>query len=330
MNQNGCTYMQRGCCTIVEKYEKKKRRRGLKIIGTLLIFCVLCGIVAMVNDSEIPDHDYIAVLDIDGTISKNDGVTYDQQYLLDSMNKFMNDSYNKGLILHIDSPGGAVYQIDELYQKLIEYKETTNRPVYAAIESYAASGGYYEACAADQIYANRNAITGSIGVIMGEFLDVSELLDHLGVDVTYITSGANKAMGSSYQPMTEEQKSIYQSICDESYQRFVDIIVNSRNMEEITVRKLADGRIYTATQALNHGLIDGIESFEDTVERMIHDLGYETIDVWNCSYQAPAGLWDYLVSGNIQQLVDTLNGKDHQKILETEKTPQVMMYFTGY
>ena len=274
--------------------------KGLYIFIALLIFCVGLAVVATVGNGPIAT-DYIAVLDIVGTISENDGYTYDQQYLLDSVEQIMEDHHNQGLILHIDSPGGAVYQIDELYLKLMDYKEMTGRPVYAAIESYAASGGYYEACAADKIYANRNAITGSIGVIMGEFVDLSGLLDRLGVNVSYITSGANKSMGNSYQPLTEEQKAIYQSICNEYYNRFVKIVVEGRNLDEGTVRKLADGRIYSASQALQHGLIDGLESFDDTVSRMTADLGYDSIDVQYFQYTASYGLLDYILSNSFVQ-----------------------------
>lgn len=297
--------------------------KGLYIFIALLIFCVGMAVVATVGNGPIAT-DYIAVLDIVGTISENDGYTYDQQYLLDSVEQIMEDHHNQGLILHIDSPGGAVYQIDELYLKLMDYKETTGRPVYAAIESYAASGGYYEACAADKIYANRNAITGSIGVIMGEFVDLSGLLDRLGVNVSYITSGANKSMGNSYQPLTEEQKAIYQSICNEYYDRFVKIVVEGRNLDEGTVRKLADGRIYSASQALQHGLIDGLESFDDTVSRMTADLGYDSIDVQYFQYTASYGLLDYILSNSfVQQFLG--NQKIHA--VQEQKQPQVMMYY---
>ena len=297
--------------------------KGLYIFIALLIFCVGMAVVATVGNGPIAT-DYIAVLDIVGTISENDGYTYDQQYLLDSVEQIMEDHHNQGLILHIDSPGGAVYQIDELYLKLMDYKETTGRPVYAAIESYAASGGYYEACAADKIYANRNAITGSIGVIMGEFIDLSGLLDRLGVNVSYITSGANKSMGNSYQPLTEEQKAIYQSICNEYYDRFVKIVVEGRNLDEGTVRKLADGRIYSASQALQHGLIDGLESFDDTVSRMTADLGYDSIDVQYFQYTASYGLLDYILSNSfVQQFLG--NQKTHA--VQEQKQPQVKMYY---
>lgn len=304
--------------------EKRKNdtRRGFYIFCVLLIFCVGLAVATIAGNGPVA-ADYIAVLDITGTISENDGYTYDQQYLLESVTQLTADSRNQGLILHIDSPGGAVYQIDELYLKLMEYKETTGRPVYAAIESYAASGGYYEACAADKIYANRNAITGSIGVIMGEFVDLSGLLEQLGVDVSYIASGPNKSMGNAYQPLTAEQKAIYQSICDEYYDRFVAIVAQGRGLEEAAVRKLADGRVYSASQALNCGLIDGIESFDDTLSRMTADMGYDSIDVQYFQYQAPSRLMDYLSSSNpVKQF---LNGG--KQAVQHQRQPQILMYY---
>lgn len=165
-------------------------------------------------------------------------------------------------------------------------------------------------------------------MIMGEFIDVSGLLDQLGVDVSYVSTGANKAMGSSFAPLTEEQRAIYQAICDESYERFVAIISESRNMEEAAVRNLADGRIYTANQAVQNGMIDGIESFEDTLNRMKTDLGNADMEVWTYQYQGPAGLFDYLASGDIQKLADTFTGE--KRLMENSEPPEVMMYFRGY
>ncbi len=324
MFQNQDTCGQDGGCAALKQYEKRKRRRGIRVIGALLAICLLLGIVSMAGEAPAPNKPYIAVLEIAGTISENDGYTYDQQYLLDSVEQITADSYNQGLILHIDSPGGAVYQIDQLYLKLMDYKEQTGRPVYGAIESYAASGGYYEACAADKIYANRNAITGSIGVIMGEFVDLSGLLEQLGVDVDYITSGPNKSMGNSYQPLTAEQKAIYQSICDEYYNRFVQIVAAGRNMDEATVRKLADGRVYSASQAVKNGLIDGLESFDDTVARMKTDLQDESLAVQHFYYQAPSSLLDYLSSSNpIRQFF----GRGQSKAVQEQQQPQILMYY---
>ena len=305
----------------------RANRKGFYIFCMLLVVCVGLAIYSTAGMS-IMAGDNIAVLDIVGTISENDGYTYDQQYLLNSVDEIMMDSRNQGLLLRIDSPGGAVYQIDELYLKLMEYKEMTGRPIYAAIESYAASGGYYEACAADEIYANRNAITGSIGVIMGEFVDMSGLMDKLGIDVQYITSGPNKSMGNYYQALTEEQKAIYQSICDEYYDRFVEIVAQSRGMDQEKVYQLADGRVYSAGQALEHGLIDGLESFDNTLQRMMNDLGYYTMDVQYYSYSAPDGLLDILSSGNLFQQVSQLLGKDAEA--ETEQQRHIPMMYCQF
>ncbi len=306
----------------------KKKRNSIRIIAVLLLICV--GVAFLTVDTGTPNEANIAVLDIVGTMSENDGYTYDQQYLLDSLDLIMEDEYNQALLLHIDSPSGAVYQIDELYLKIMEYKAYTGRPVYAAVESYAASGGYYVACAADEIYANRNATTGSIGVIMGEFLDLSELLDNVGVGVSYIATGPNKAMGNSYEPLTEEQKAIYQAICDESFAQFIGVIADGRNVEESIVRTWADGRVYSAKQALQLGMIDGIEAFEDTLERLTYDLGYDALAVAHYSYSAPYTFLDYLALGDPMGYFAKDNSAEKQSSLFRQTQPELLMYYGTY
>lgn len=307
----------------------KKKKNSLKMIVILLLVCV--GVAFLTVDTGTPVvGNHIAVLDIMGTISENDGYTYDQQYLLDSIDTMMEDDSNKALLLHIDTPGGTVYETDELYLKIMEYKAYTNRPVYAAVENYAASGGYYVACAADAIYANRNATTGSIGVIMGEFLDLSELLDNIGVGVSYVATGPNKAMGNSYEPLTDEQRAIYQEICDESFDQFVGIIAEGRNMNEAEVRVLADGRVYTAKQAAANGLIDGIESFQTTLERLTADLGYDTIEVAHYSYSAPYTFMDYMMLGDPIGYFTKGNAVNKQSSVEIDRQPQLLMYYGNW
>ena len=307
----------------------KKKKNTIRIIVILLLVCV--GVAFLTVDIGTPAvGEHIAVLDIVGTISENDGYTYDQQYLLDSIDKMIEDDSNRALLLHIDSPGGAVYEIDELYLKIMEYKAYTGRPIYAAVESYAASGGYYVACAADAIYANRNATTGSIGVIMGEFLDLSELLDNVGIGVSYVATGPNKAMGNSFEPLTAEQRAIYQEICDESFDQFIGVIVEGRNMDEATVRALADGRVYTARQALANGMIDGIESFDTTLERLTADLGYDTIEVMHYSYSAPYTFMDYMMSGDPLGYFTKGQNTDKQNSAAIDKQPQLLMYYGNW
>ena len=89
------------------------------------------------------------------------------------------DDRNKGMILYVNTPGGSVYASDELYLKIKDYQETTGRPVYSSMQSQATSGGYYISAPCDKIIANRNCWTGSIGVTMGTFIDISGLLSDL-------------------------------------------------------------------------------------------------------------------------------------------------------
>ena len=139
----------------------------------------------------------------------------------------MQDSNNKGILLYVDSPGGTVYESEELYLKLQEYKETTDRPVWDYMAHYAASGGYMVSMASDRIYANPNTVTGSIGVIMSGY-DLTGLYEKLGIRYVSITSGANKDSSQ----LTNEQIAIYQTQVDEYYNKFVNIVAEGRDMSE--------------------------------------------------------------------------------------------------
>ena len=117
-----------------------------------------------------PSEDYIAIVRVEGTIQEQSGSStleassgYQHDSTMNYIDELMDDSNNKGILLYVDSPGGTVYESEELYQKLKEYKETTKRPIWDYMAHYAASGGYMVSMASDKIYANSNTTTGSIG-----------------------------------------------------------------------------------------------------------------------------------------------------------------------
>ena len=235
---------------------------------------------AIQNQVTLPTEDFIGVLNVVGEIGETTSSVWDssegynhQLYMnyIDQMEKADN---NKGILLYVDSPGGAVYQSDELYLKLMEYKEVTNRPVWAYFASQACSGGYYVSMAADKIYANRNCWTGSIGVIIS-LVNCKKLYDKLGIKEIDITSGKNKAMGSAGLDLTDEQYDILQSLVDEAYDQFVGIVCDGRSMDEETVRSLADGRLYSALQAKEKGMVDEIGSLEDEKLAMKQEIGVD-------------------------------------------------------
>lgn len=242
--------------------------------------------------SVAPSEDYIGIVSVVGTIQEQTtdtsyfGTTssgYQHNDMMDFIDEMMVDEYNKGILLYVDSPGGTVYESEELYSKIVEYQETTGREVWTYMAHYAASGGYYVTASADQIYANRNTTTGSIGVIISGY-DMTGLYEKLGIEIVNITSGENKATDLT----DENQIAIYQAIVDESYERFVEIIALGRGMSESEVIELADGRIYTASQAQELGLVDVISTYDDMQEEMSMALGtshfYQpttTADIWS-------------------------------------------------
>ncbi len=215
-------------------------------------------------------EDFIAVMPIEGTIQAtvaDSGMygttqTYNHDMLMEYVNLLIKNDHNKGIVLRFNTPGGSVYEADELYLKLMEYKEKTGRPIWAYMESQCCSGGVYLAAASDEQYANRITTTGSIGVIMSTY-DMSGLYEKLGIKEVNIVSAKNKDMGTAGKPMSSEQKAIYQAFVDEYYNQFVEIVAKGRNMSVDEVKVLADGRIYTASQAVENGLIDGIKSSEE-------------------------------------------------------------------
>ncbi len=275
----------------------------------------------------------IAVVYIEGTI-QSEGETYNQEWLINLIDDLMYDSANSGIMLFINSPGGGVYQSDDVYLALEKYKEISGNTIWAYFGPLAASGGYYIGCAADTIYANRNTLTGSIGVISSQSLDLTELMDNYGIKMTTITAGDNKNMMNVNSPLTEEQVAIMQSIADEAYDQFTTIVSNSREMDIEKVRELADGRIYTAYQAKENGLIDEVASFEDTISDM-EDLVFEgeNMNVLHYYYeQEEASLFDLLLdlsaSSRFSQL--TKETLDIQEISERLGLPKGMEYPAYY
>jgi len=160
------------------------------------------------------------------------------------------DTQIKAIILRINSPGGTVTASDIVYHEIRQFKETHHIPVIASIVDLGTSGGYYLATAADHIVVHPSTITGSIGVIMVT-LNAQGLLEKIGVKPTAITSGPKKSMGAPFRSMTDEERAIFQSVIDSMYDQFVSVVKNGRpSLTEGEIRRLADGRIYTALQAL--------------------------------------------------------------------------------
>ena len=278
---------------------KHRLRKSLIIFGCIIVSIAVLALIGNYFKDSVSGGDdeiaasgpYIAKIYVEGVIMSGQTdsfglpVGYQHNWTLEKIDELIDDPDNKGLIVFVDSPGGGVYESDELYLKLREYSEKTGRPVYSAMGSMAASGGYYISAAADKIIANRNTWTGSIGVTIGTIYDISGMLEKYGVKTQTITAGRNKAMGSFTQPMTEEQIAIFQSLVDDAYDQFTGIISEERGIDIAKVKELADGRVYTAKQALDLGLVDAIGTAADAESDMKKEYDLLDCEVVDVTYQ---------------------------------------------
>ena len=284
---------------------KNKKRGGIIVFIVILLIAAGIGVYTIATDSSRTDgstgffnnfivrKNYIASLYIEGVI-ESANKTYNHEWLIDTIRSLEDDEKNKAILLTVDSPGGGVYESDEVYLALCDYTEHTGRPVYAYMATLAASGGYYISCAAETIYANRNTLTGSIGVIASQSVDMTELLKKLGVKVETITAGKNKNMLNINSPLTDEQRAVMQSIADEAYEQFTAIVAKSRDMKIGEVKKLADGRIYTASQAKKNGLVDEIGTWEDALASLRQELDDDESVVTTYRYEKKESLLERL------------------------------------
>ncbi len=192
-------------------------------------------------------------------ISVNDIITESKERD-DILARVAKNNAIKAVIVRINSPGGTVVGGETLYESLRDIAK--KKPVVAVMESVAASGGYMAALGADMIFAHRGTITGSIGVVL-QTAEFTELADKVGVRFLTFKSGPLKAVPSPFEKLPPEGREAIQSSVEDTYNLFVDMVAERRNLPRDTVLKLADGRVYTGGQAFSHKLVDMIGSEKD-------------------------------------------------------------------
>lgn len=249
--------------------DRRRLRRKLsfwRVAAFVLTGVALISLLAVsMPGSQIgPRKSHIARVAIDGVIIEN----RDLQKLLERIEK---SNSARALIVSIDSPGGTTAGSEALYEAL--RKVAAKKPVVAQIGTVAASGGYAAAIAAEHIVARRTSITGSIGVLF-QWADVTELLSDIGVEVDTVKSGPLKAEPNPFEPTSEEARASIRALVLDSFEWFVGLVAERRNLDMATARRVSDGRIYTGGQALELGLIDAIGG-EDAVRDYLastHDI----------------------------------------------------------
>ena len=231
----------------------------LALLGVVFLGAILIGAVGAValfrQPAEPAPEPSILALDLDGLI-------VDTRDLVESLRKYRKDDNIKGVLLRINSPGGVVGPSQELWAELKRTREEYKKPVVAFCSAVAASGAYYAAVAADEIVTTPGCMIGSIGALI-EFVNLAKLYDWARIDRYAITTGKFKDAGAEYQPLTSEQRALFQDLLNDILAQFKGAVAEGRKMNAATVDAYADGRVFTGAQAVKLGFADSVGTWDD-------------------------------------------------------------------
>lgn len=273
---------------------KNKRLISTVIVVVLVIFSLIKGTITSSNNSKKDDaelngylteflqeqsvtkltlkkgssSEVIQKISIDGEINAEMTNTYSRGSVLNQIKEAKGNPNIKAILLSVNSPGGGVYETAELYNAL----KNSGKDVYVSMKKMAASGGYYISTPAKKIFVNTETTTGSLGVIMS-YVSAQKFLNDHGIKQETIRSGEQKAVGGLTEDLPESTRKILQEQNKEAYDRFVKAIAEGRHLSEDEVKKLADGRTYTGTQAVANKLADKVGTEDELIDLIKEEKG---------------------------------------------------------
>jgi len=227
----------------------------------------------------------VAVIDISGVIMNAPKPGLIQRGknpvsdLHEKLQQAREDDRVKAVVLRLNTPGGGVTASDAMYRDILRFKQDTGKPVVALMMDVTASGGYYVACAADQIVTYPTSVVGSIGVIV-QTISVKPALAKIGIHAEAMTSGKNKDAGSPLSTLTEDHRKMLQGLVDDYYARFVNLVREARpGIPADRFDDLTDGRVLSGEQAAALGLADRIGDIIDAGDLAAELAGLEHADM---------------------------------------------------
>ncbi len=292
---------------------KKNEPTVMTKLGIALLLIAALAIVASISAGVImlfggaPSNGNVAIIPLEGVIVASTGfpspdvVTSDQ--VIDDLEDAASDDAIKAVVLLINSPGGSAVASDEVAQRV----QSIEKPVVAVIREVGASGAYWIASSADEVFANRMSITGSIGVI-GSYLSFGRFLDNWNVTYNRLVAGDLKDLGTPFRELTPREKQFLQAKLDLIHEDFIRAVAENRNLSVENVTAVADGRFLLGREARDVGLVDELGTLEDA------------LDWINMTYQVePEPVW-YTHEPSIAELLSTLQSGKHGLPSLTEET----------
>ncbi|NQZ02506.1 MAG: signal peptide peptidase SppA [Bdellovibrionales bacterium] len=240
---------------------------GFFFIAFFMITVGASGMMAMQKKTAKVDEPAILHLDLEGVITG-------EGEFLEHLMEYRDEDNIKGILIEINSPGGVVGPSQEIYEEIKRVREKYKKPIVATCGSLAASGAYYAAVGADEVFVNAGTLMGSIGVIM-QFANMERLYDWAKMDFYSITTGKFKDSGSPYRQMTKEEKVYFQDLIDQVHGQFKEAVAQGRKMRMDELEPYADGRIFNGKWAVENGFADKVGTFYDAKMRIAEMAGLD-------------------------------------------------------
>jgi protease-4 len=279
------------------------RRNSLLYLGILILPTVLAGcgqtafhVELVPTDRQLEEtriqrdaglfvSDKIAIIDVDGVLANRQKSGWLRRgenpvsLFIEKLDKAAADKSVKAVVLRLNSPGGTVAASDIMYHSLMEFRRKTGKPVIACVLGIGCSGAYYIACGCDRIVAQPSAVVGNIGTIFQTF-SVAGTMEKIGVKAVTIKSGELKDMASPLHNLKPEEQRVLQGIIKHLSEQFFAVVRKGRKkIDEQKMAELSDGRVFTAEQALEQGLIDKVGYLDDGIEWAKETAGLKKMQV---------------------------------------------------
>lgn len=248
-----------------EMVKERRRSRRWKIFFRLFRCLVILLIIAAIalgvwlSDGEASSTPHIGVVEVKGVIDSDAQASAER--IIEGLDNAWKNPAAKAVVLHINSPGGSPVQSQRVYDEIRRLHDQGGKPIIAVIEDIGASGAYYIASAADEIYAAPASLVGSIGVIYSGF-GLQGAIDKLGIERRVFTSGENKDFLDPFMPIGDKQRQFWQEVLDTTHRQFIDAVKKGRGERLGSDPQLFSGLVWTGEQALPLGLIDGFKGLD--------------------------------------------------------------------
>lgn len=313
-----------GQTIVIERREKVSLwRRLLPLLFWTVVFFVVIGSL-LSRDTGLPTRlseryvageftdPKLAIVEVSGLIDEDTA-----EHAIKQIHQARDDSKVRAVVLRVDSPGGTVSASDRIWREVESLKRDGRKPVVVSMGGMAASGGYYVSAPADYIFAEPTTLTGSIGVIL-EIPQLNGLLQKVGIEFETIATGEWKDMGSMYRPMTSREKERWREVIDDNFQRFMNVVAQGRSLRLDEVKPVANGKVYTAREALKHKLINEIGYLDDAILHAQRLAKIESAHV--VRYAKSLSLTEALLSSAAQKPGITINTETPLRL----RTPRIL------